>query len=61
VADNRDLNDDHILVRCAWCERVKVADEWVDADVEAMRLGHGHHSHGICPDCFAKLTPPNRP
>ena len=20
-----------------------------------------HHSHGICPDCFAKLTPPDRP
>jgi hypothetical protein len=19
------------------------------------------HSHGICPDCFAKLTPPDRP
>jgi hypothetical protein len=20
-----------------------------------------HHSHGICPDCFAKLTPPDHP
>jgi hypothetical protein len=60
VAEKRDLNEitggDQLLVRCAWCERIKVGDKWVDAEVQAM-----HHSHGICPDCFAKLTPPDRP
>jgi hypothetical protein len=68
VADNRDQNEttsgSAILVRCAWCERVKVGDEWVSAEVQAMRLSRDdieHHSHGICPDCFAKLTPPDRP
>jgi hypothetical protein len=65
VAENRDVNDisstNEILVRCAWCERVKVGNEWIDsAEVRAMRVTPdtiGHHSHGICPDCFAQLTP----
>jgi hypothetical protein len=69
VAENRDLNEitsaHELLVRCAWCERIKTGDEWVDvAEVQAMRLtpdAPEHHSHGICPDCFAKLTPPDRP
>jgi hypothetical protein len=69
VAENRDLNEitsaAELLVRCAWCERIKTGDEWVDvAEVRAMRLtpeAPEHHSHGICPDCFAKLTPPDRP
>jgi hypothetical protein len=69
VAENRDLNKftfaSELLVRCAWCERIKVNDEWVEvAEVQAMRLTRHspeRHSHGICPDCFAKLTPPNRP
>ena len=66
VAENRDLNEtDAVLVRCAWCERIKKGDEWADvAEVRAMRLtpeAPEHHSHGICPDCFAKLTPPDRP
>ena len=69
MAENRDLNEItsafELLVRCAWCERVKHGDQWVDvAEVQAMRLMRDtseRHSHGICPDCFAKLTPPNRP
>ena len=68
MAEKRDLNEitaSHgLLVRCAWCERIKRGDEWVDAEVQAMRLtpdAPEHHSHGICPDCFAKLTPPDRP
>jgi hypothetical protein len=66
VAENRDLNEitsNELLVRCAWCERIKRGDTWV-AEVEAMRLrldAVEHHSHGICPDCFAKLTPSDHP
>jgi hypothetical protein len=68
VAENRDLNrttSDELLVRCAWCERIKRGDTWMEvAEVEAMRLTPDaieRHSHGICPDCFAKLTPPDHP
>ena len=69
MAENRDLNEtpiaDAVVVRCAWCERIKVDEEWVDvAEVRAMRLipeASAHHSHGICPDCFGKLTPRDRP
>jgi hypothetical protein len=51
-----------VIVRCAWCERIKVDDAWIDADVEAhaLRSDPGAvtlRSHGICPDCFADLTP----
>jgi hypothetical protein len=51
-----------VIVRCAWCERIKVADEWIDAEVEAHALRPtvdtvALRSHGICPDCFAELTP----
>jgi hypothetical protein len=66
VADKRDLtgitSDGGLTVRCAWCKRIKVGDEWIDdPDVLAMRhdpATAGQHSHGICPDCFAQLTPP---
>jgi hypothetical protein len=69
VADNRDPNEStsayELLVRCAWCKRIKTGDVWADAaDVQAMRLTREpveRHSHGICPDCFAKLTPSERP
>jgi hypothetical protein len=51
-----------VIVRCAWCERIKVGDAWIDADVEAHVLRSDPdavvlRSHGICPDCFAELTP----
>jgi hypothetical protein len=68
VAENRDFNEItssyELLVRCAWCERIKMGDEWVDAEVQAMRVTRdvvARHSHGICPACFAKLTPADRP
>jgi hypothetical protein len=51
-----------VIVRCAWCERIKVDDAWIEADVEAHALRSTPdaaplRSHGICPDCFADLTP----
>jgi hypothetical protein len=65
VADRREAGDltsgDELLVRCAWCERIKVDEVWVvAARVPAMALTRetvGKHSHGICPDCLASLTP----
>jgi hypothetical protein len=66
VADDRDLSElastGRLTVRCAWCARIKVGDEWIeDTEVQAMRhdpAAAGQHTHGICPDCFAQLTPP---
>ena len=46
-----------VVVRCAWCGRVKVESEWQEEDdVQAMRLltPHHHFSHGICPSCLAR-------
>ncbi len=65
MRDKRELADvtagTAVIVRCAWCERVKVDGEWADpAEVQAMRrlpAERLHHSHGICPDCLAQLTP----
>jgi hypothetical protein len=48
-----------VVVRCAWCGRVKVDSEWQDEDdVQAMRLltPRHHFSHGICPRCLARYT-----
>jgi hypothetical protein len=51
-----------VIVRCAWCERIKVGDAWIDVEVEAHAFRSDLEaaplrSHGICPDCFADLTP----
>jgi hypothetical protein len=61
---DRSPEDDHrsappVVVRCAWCGRVKVESEWQDEDeVQAMRLltPSQHLSHGICPSCLACYT-----
>ena len=48
-----------VVVRCAWCGRVKVESEWQEEedDVHAMRLSpQQHFSHGICPTCLARYT-----
>jgi len=48
-----------VVVRCAWCGRVRVESEWQDEDdVQAMRLldPSRHFSHGICPSCLARYT-----
>jgi hypothetical protein len=46
------------LVRCAWCGRLKIGDEWL----RLKAIGSGQQrintnirdsaSHGICPRCF---------
>jgi hypothetical protein len=56
------LRDAHasriLLTRCAWCQRLKVGDQWLHLE----GVGEGqtriatslakNASHGICPDCF---------
>lgn len=64
MEEERRIDDQHraeplVVVRCAWCGRVKVDSEWQDEDdVQAMRLltPPHHFSHGICPSCLARYT-----
>lgn len=37
-----------IILVCAWCEQVKVDDEWINKMVEHKP----NVSHGICPKCL---------
>jgi hypothetical protein len=48
-----------VLVRCAWCERIRIApDEWVEAGGAVAAHALDEASHGICPACFARLSMP---
>jgi hypothetical protein len=57
--DDQEGAEPAVVIRCAWCGRVKVESEWQEEDdVQAMRLltpSH-HFSHGICPRCLARYT-----
>ena len=51
-----------LLLHCAWCGRLEVGDEWLRLDA----IGSGqtrieqelvrHSTHGICPDCFERVS-----
>lgn len=51
------------IVRCAWCGRFKVGEEWLH--LEAIGRGQQHiqvtlmerATNGICPDCFDEQVP----
>ena len=50
-----------LLLRCAWCEKLRVGAEWLRLDAtgsgqvriaeELVRVS----SHGICPECFDRV------
>ena len=44
-----------LLLRCAWCGRVRQEGEWVapQGDLDPDLL-----THGICPECTATLPEP---
>jgi hypothetical protein len=52
--------DQVLLLRCAWCERIKIDDAWI-ASTEVPVEEHAREdiplTHGICPDCHAALGP----
>jgi hypothetical protein len=61
VADRRESNGagsgKSLVLRCAWCGRIEVDGTWLaGAEEQAPEIIEGR-SHGICPDCNAKLTP----
>lgn len=36
---------------CAWCNKVKVEDEWMMLDKYLSNFGRKKTTHGICPQC----------
>ena len=49
-----------MLLRCAWCARMKLADEWLALE-EIVRSAtpltadlRAAATHGICPECFER-------
>jgi hypothetical protein len=50
------IGDADLLVRCAWCNRIKVGERFVPVDPTiAAHLGE-RTTHGICPECFERVT-----
>lgn len=49
---------DQLLLRCAWCKRFKLGEEWLYLDAVGRREQQIAHrlllnaSHGICPRCL---------
>jgi hypothetical protein len=52
---------DVLILHCAWCDRLKVGDEWLHLEA----IGRGQQriaasvrdqaTHGICPNCFEQV------
>jgi hypothetical protein len=53
---------ERLLTACAWCERVKVEDEWVSADAAIRTLRTFEwpepplFTHGMCEHCLTFLS-----
>lgn len=53
---------DGLLLRCAWCGRFKIGDEWLHLEAvgeREQRIAHrllDNATHGICGDCFEQHT-----
>jgi hypothetical protein len=47
-----------LIPMCAWCERIRVDDEWVQPPHVALNAIDVRHtvSHTICPSCAARQT-----
>ncbi|HET8751094.1 MAG TPA: hypothetical protein VFM43_01045 [Gaiellaceae bacterium] len=51
-----------MLLRCAWCGRLEVGEEWLQ--LEAIGTGQTRiaqqlvrqSTHGICPECFERVS-----
>jgi hypothetical protein len=64
----REANGGKTLLRhCAWCGRLRVGEEWLDlaadgdesVEIEGLEITDSlirRSSHGICPDCFARVS-----
>lgn len=61
LLDPQAERDEETLEMCGWCDRFRVAGEWVEVEVAAARLELFRRdrlpriSHGICAQCDARL------
>jgi hypothetical protein len=51
----------HLVVRCAWCERVRIEGGWSEepmtpAEILNLRV-RSYVTHSICPTCFGEISP----
>lgn len=57
LLDRTRARDDRLIAMCAWCQRVRVPDRWVEVEeaVPTLDVFTGESlpklTHGICPDC----------
>ena len=43
------------VVRCAWCERYRAGDAWIDLKAFESFTKTTRVTHGICDDCLTRL------
>jgi len=41
---------------CAWCRKIEYNDRWLSLEAHFVQKTGGHVSHGVCPECSAKVT-----
>jgi len=46
---------------CAWCRKIGVQDEWISVESYFDRELKTRTSHGVCPECAAKLEQQAQP
>ena len=43
---------------CAWCRKIEYKDRWLSLEAHFTEKTGRKPSHGICPECSAKLLRP---
>src|SRR2546428_13921069 len=46
---------------CAWCRKIEYQDRWLSLEEHFTKQTGGTASHGICPECSAKMLGPVTP
>jgi len=47
---------ENFLHVCAWCHKIEYNKEWLSLEAHFTQKTGGRVSHGICPECSAKLA-----
>jgi hypothetical protein len=46
-----------LITICSYCRKIRVADHlWTQIEQFVSQHSHADFTHGVCPDCFQKLT-----
>ena len=46
---------ENFLHVCAWCRKIEHENQWLSLEAHFARRTGGKASHGVCPECTAKL------